>query len=496
MQRRKFILAAALLLSLVTLPFPDVGAQENQPVMTTTTQAEDPQPVVTTTTSTTPEPTTEPTPATTTTTAENQPTPDPGSPPPTTEPPRPSPTSEGSPDYSLPKPVPAAAPPDSADEGPSDTPPTPVPVPPRLVPRLPTVEDALTSRAVLDQLALATEELARAAAVNQEATARAVELESLLAAKEVRLRELRNGQALAVTLLDQRRAVLKKRAVSIYTSGGVNRINALLSVQDVNDLVRRRSFIEVVSDQDRRAVLDYTSTREAANTDFTKELEDLEATRLLAESARREAAEAAAIVASRQFLTDSLEASGAIVAGGFVFPVDEPYVFASTFGAPRMMGTAYQHSHQGNDIFAPMGTPLRAVERGIITRVGTDTLGGTKLWLIGMTGTTYYYAHLSAYAAGIAEGVIVEAGDPVGSVGNTGNARTTPPHLHFEIHPNGGPAVDPYPLLKSASDATRAARALAAAPTISGQPLAGQPLIGQPAPLARPTITGTQPTTP
>lgn len=492
MQRRKIILGAALLLALVTLPFPDVAAQEYQPVMTTTTQGEDPQPVVTTTTSTTPEPTTEP-PATTTTAVEDQPDPDPGSPPPT-DPPRPSPTSDTSPDYSPPQAVPAAAPPDSSDEGPAEAPPTPVPVPPRLVPRLPTVEDALTNRAVLDQLALATEELARAAAVNQEATARAVELESLLAAKEVRLRELRNGQALAVTLLDQRRAVLKKRAVSIYTSGGVNRINALLSVQDVNDLVRRRSFIEAVSDQDRRAVLDYTSTREAANTDFTKEVEDLEATRLLAEAARREAAAAAATVASRQFLTDSLQASGAIVAGGFVFPVDEPYVFSSTFGAPRMMGTAYQHSHQGNDIFAPMGTPVRAVERGIITKVGTDTLGGTKLWLIGMTGTTYYYAHLSAYGAGIAEGVIVEAGDVVGYVGNTGNARTTPPHLHFEIHPNGGPAVDPYPLLKSASDATRAARALAAAPTISGQPMAGQPLLGQPAPLARPTITGTQPT--
>jgi murein DD-endopeptidase MepM/ murein hydrolase activator NlpD len=494
-RRRELMVGAAVLLSLVTLPIPGVAAQENQPVMTTTTEPEQPQPVITTTT-TVFDPAPEPPPPTTTTTAPgSQPAPDPGGPPPT-EPPRAGPSPEPGPDYSPPRPapVPVVAPPDSADESASDAPPVPVPVPPRLVPRPPTVEDALTNRAVLEQLAAATEELARAAAVNEEASARAVELEAQLAAKDVRLRELRNGQALAVTLLDQRRAILRKRAISIYTSGGVNRINSLLSVRNMNELVRRRSFVEAVSDQDRQAVVDYTTTREAANTDFTKEVEDLETTRLLAEAARREAANAAAIVASRQLLTDSLQASGVIVAGGFVFPVDEPYVFSSTFGAPRMTGTPYQHSHQGNDIFAPIGTPLRAVERGIITKVGTDTLGGTKLWLIGMTGTTYYYAHLSAYGAGIVDNVIVEAGDVVGYVGNTGNARTTPPHLHFEVHPYGGPAVDPYPLLRSASDATRAARALAAAPTISGQPIAGQPLTGQPAPSARPTISGTQTT--
>ena len=80
--------------------------------------------------------------------------------------------------------------------------------------------------------------------------------------------------------------------------------------------------------------------------------------------------------------------------------------------------------------------------------MGTDVLGGTKLWLKGESGTYYYYAHLKAFAEGLANGDVVEAGDLVGVVGDTGNAKGGAPHLHFEIHPDGGPAVNPYPLLK------------------------------------------------
>jgi murein DD-endopeptidase MepM/ murein hydrolase activator NlpD len=94
-----------------------------------------------------------------------------------------------------------------------------------------------------------------------------------------------------------------------------------------------------------------------------------------------------------------------------------------------------------------MGTPLLAAERGVLDNIGTGTLGGIKLWVVGESGTHYYYAHLIAYAEGIHEGMVVEAGDVIGYVGNTGNAISTPPHLHFEIHPDGGEAIDPYPLL-------------------------------------------------
>jgi murein DD-endopeptidase MepM/ murein hydrolase activator NlpD len=120
-----------------------------------------------------------------------------------------------------------------------------------------------------------------------------------------------------------------------------------------------------------------------------------------------------------------------------------------------MFGTAYAHLHQGTDIFAASGTPLVAVERGVVFSMGSDVLGGTKLWLQGASGTKYYYAHLSAFAEGMADGTVVTAGQLVGYVGNPGNAATTPAHCHFEVHPGGGPAVNPYPLLKIVDDAQK-----------------------------------------
>jgi murein DD-endopeptidase MepM/ murein hydrolase activator NlpD len=103
----------------------------------------------------------------------------------------------------------------------------------------------------------------------------------------------------------------------------------------------------------------------------------------------------------------------------------------------------------------------------VIGKVGTNTLGGTKLWITGESGTSYYYAHLSAYASGIADGTLVEPGDVIGYVGNTGNAITTPPHLHFEIHPGSGPAMDPFNILKAADDATKLLAAQQPAPLVA-----------------------------
>ncbi|WP_217550886.1 M23 family metallopeptidase, partial [Pantoea sp. GbtcB22] len=75
-------------------------------------------------------------------------------------------------------------------------------------------------------------------------------------------------------------------------------------------------------------------------------------------------------------------------------------------------------------------------------------LGGQQLWLKGESGTSYYYAHLSAYAPDLKVGQLVDAGTLVGLVGHTGDAYG--PHLHFEVHPGGGPAIDPYPILVAA----------------------------------------------
>ena len=147
-----------------------------------------------------------------------------------------------------------------------------------------------------------------------------------------------------------------------------------------------------------------------------------------------------------EYQLTTFELGGDLAVTGFHFPVAGLHDFSDTWHAPRSGGRL----HEGTDVFAAEGTPLRAVERGVLARVGQGTLGGTKLWLVGESGTQYYYAHLSAFASGVADGVIVEAGAVIGYVGHTGNARTTPPHLHFEVHPGGGDAIDGYPMLRAA----------------------------------------------
>lgn len=129
--------------------------------------------------------------------------------------------------------------------------------------------------------------------------------------------------------------------------------------------------------------------------------------------------------------------------GGYVFPVLGEVSFTDDYGAPRA-GTGWHH---GNDVFGPRGTPLLAVADGTLSRVGINTLGGNRLWLTDDAGNAFYYAHLSAYAPAAVEGARVTAGQVIGFLGNTGQAITTPPHLHFEVHPGGGDSVNPYPYL-------------------------------------------------
>lgn len=128
---------------------------------------------------------------------------------------------------------------------------------------------------------------------------------------------------------------------------------------------------------------------------------------------------------------------------GYVFPVSGGASYGDDYGAPRA-GTGWHH---GNDLFADRGTPLVAVADGTLSKVGVNTLGGNRLWLTDDAGNAFYYAHLSAYAPAAIEGARVSAGQVIGFVGNTGQAITTPPHLHFEVHPGGGDSVDPYPYL-------------------------------------------------
>jgi len=80
--------------------------------------------------------------------------------------------------------------------------------------------------------------------------------------------------------------------------------------------------------------------------------------------------------------------------------------------------------------------------------VGTNNLGGQVVWVTGPDLTHHYYAHLENYAENITAGDWIEAGEVIGYVGNTGNARGTPPHLHYGIYINGQGAINPYPYLE------------------------------------------------
>lgn len=102
--------------------------------------------------------------------------------------------------------------------------------------------------------------------------------------------------------------------------------------------------------------------------------------------------------------------------------------------------------HEGQDIFAPQGTPVLSATDGYIVNIGENTLGGQTVSVVGAGGRTYYYAHLDSYAPHIAEGDYVTTQTLLGHVGTTGNAADTPPHLHFGVYAPGG-ALNPLPLL-------------------------------------------------
>ncbi|HEX9944672.1 MAG TPA: M23 family metallopeptidase [Thermoanaerobaculia bacterium] len=119
-----------------------------------------------------------------------------------------------------------------------------------------------------------------------------------------------------------------------------------------------------------------------------------------------------------------------------------PSHLANTWGAPRSEG----RTHQGIDIFAPKGTPVLSATRGVVVRKGWNRLGGKTVTVLGPGGWYHYYAHLDEWDAP-ATGDWVEVGTVLGYVGDTGNAKGTPPHLHYGIYASDG-ARNPYPLLR------------------------------------------------
>jgi Peptidase family M23 len=145
-----------------------------------------------------------------------------------------------------------------------------------------------------------------------------------------------------------------------------------------------------------------------------------------------------------------------------VFPVLGEVSYVDDFGDARGQG-----GHQGNDLMAPRHALALAAEAGTVKFHTTSSRAGCMLYLYGKSGTTYLYIHLNndltdgdddrggcvpgvAFAKGLRSGARVAAGEPIGYVGDSGDAEGGSPHLHFEVHPGGGAATSPYPYLQKA----------------------------------------------
>jgi murein DD-endopeptidase MepM/ murein hydrolase activator NlpD len=266
---------------------------------------------------------------------------------------------------------------------------------------------------------------------------------------------------------------LEERARTIYIQGPTGAIDLVLGAHSLPDLSDRITFLELLNRNDadlaagvaeeRRILTDSKAdlkrwTRqkqrllerlEGKEAELRAAIEDLEAsTEAYADRyaearklAKRLGDKLAEQLAARYAALQNTGGSFAPPPGAngpfYWCPVDPPRSYIDDFGFPRV-----GHTHQGNDIFAPEGTPIRAPFAGTAEE-GYDGLGGIVVHVYASANADYVYnAHLSRHAG--VDGSHVEPGDLIGYVGDTGNAQGTSPHDHFEYHPGGGSAVSPY----------------------------------------------------
>lgn len=260
------------------------------------------------------------------------------------------------------------------------------------------------------------------------------------------------------------------RANAIYRSGPTSAVRALFEADSFGDFVRRLAILERASTADSAIII----RAERARSETVELKAELEVRRnqekeavarlrsltgdlsglfrrageeegrlqgaLTAETRRRQEQE------RQRRLAASAGRGGRFNPGNFVCPVDGPNSFTDSWGDRRSGG----RRHEGVDLFAARGTPVAAVVDGTLT-VDSSSLGGKSLYLRGGDGHEYFYAHLDRYA-NISSGQRVAVGSHVAYVGNSGNARGGAYHLHFEIHPGGGRAINPYPTVRAACD--------------------------------------------
>jgi murein DD-endopeptidase MepM/ murein hydrolase activator NlpD len=245
----------------------------------------------------------------------------------------------------------------------------------------------------------------------------------------------------------------RRRAIRAYIGGGnVVDVSEFFDPKSIVDPARRAVYADAAQQQD-------ITTVNAIETEQARERTLVAGLVVDQRQAQQELATSNGSLRRAYF--DLLTANAVLTDashGGRVFPVDGRFNFVDSwdsFRANVLQGTN-THAHHATDIMARKGTPVLAVESGTLNRVGWNRLGGWRLWIKGVSGARYYYAHMSAYAPKIHAGSHVVAGQYLGRVGNTGDAQGGPTHLHFEIHlpdpkhidPSGdGITVNPYPLL-------------------------------------------------
>jgi murein DD-endopeptidase MepM/ murein hydrolase activator NlpD len=269
-------------------------------------------------------------------------------------------------------------------------------------------------------------------------------IESELARTDQRLAQLETDLSRADQVLKDKADQMRARVGYIYRQASFGSyIEGLLSSEDADMFIRRLEMLQIVGTRDSE-VVDEVQITKARGADLR---EALEAThkrqRGLADSLKGKQREL-----ERQLKQAKVVAAGAprVSVRGFTLPVLGPVAFADTWGAPRSGG----RRHRGTDLMAPCGARSVAVTDGTVTGLGSHGRGGMMLWLTGRNGDVFFYAHMKGYAPGIHVGKPVRAGEVIAYVGNTGNARGGPCHIHFEVHPRGGAPVNPYRLLRSA----------------------------------------------
>lgn len=246
-----------------------------------------------------------------------------------------------------------------------------------------------------------------------------------------------------------------KRADALYRSGGTQMVEVLFGSANFAELTDRAEMLSQVSLDDSavfvrlarsKAELERLSEELAADKQrlaSTEEALQQEASELQSrfqavsgeyEALRKELAAVAPAPAA------PASAPRVLASGGMACPIAGPNSFIDSWGAPRA-----GHTHQGVDMMAAYGTPVVAITSGTITLSSYGSSAGYWQILSGDDGNSYWYMHNQQ---NLVNGGHVQAGQQIATVGDTGNAEGTP-HLHFEYHPGGGSAVNPYPLVAS-----------------------------------------------